>query len=240
MIRKSRLAPTTLARVIKLLTAASTLVVAGQAQAQLYWRADVGFSFSTGANIHDKNFALDGQICGDAACATAGKINDAGNSAVLSAGVGWQFSPNLRADATVAYRGWYKEDKTMPDGTNFKADVKSWNVMANGYYDFPFGWGTPYVGAGLGWATNRIGGISGTLQAPGGTKSGLAWALMAGVAVPISSVYLQSLEFGYRYIDLGELATDSGPLTGGTTSTYSGATGKLKANELMMGWRWRF
>jgi opacity protein-like surface antigen len=63
---------------------------------------------------------------------------------------------------------------------------------------------------------------------------------MAGAGVPVSSVYLQTLDFGYRYIDLGRLQTDSGPLTGGSTPTYSGSSGKLKAHELMMGWRWRF
>jgi opacity protein-like surface antigen len=216
------------------------LVLVGSAQAQLYWRADLGFSFSNRAGLRDRNFAADGVICADPTCTSPGKINDAGDSPVLSAGLGWRFNRNFRADATLAYRGGYREQRTMPDGTEVKAHIKSWNLMANAYYEVPFTWGSPYVGAGLGFASNRIDKIAGTLQAPGGTQSGAAWALMAGASVPISSTYLEALEFGYRYIDLGKLQTDPGRLSGGLTPTYSGAAGRLKAHELMLGWRWRF
>jgi opacity protein-like surface antigen len=189
-------------------------------------------------DFQDKDFARDGVICGDAACATPGKISTL-NSPLVGGGVGWRLSRKLRADATITYRGWYRENRVMPDGTNLKIPAKSWSGMLNGYYDFPFTWGTPYVGAGFGFGTNRVDDIHGDLQASGGTKSGRAWALMAGVSVPISSL-LQAMDFGYRYVDLGHLETSAGPLTGGRTPTYSGASGKLKAHELTVGWRWQF
>ena len=174
---------------LRLTVSASMLMAAGIAQAQLYWRGDIGYSWSTSADIQDKNFPLDQGICGNAACTTAGKIDDVGNSFLLSGGVGWRFNPNLRADGTLTYRGWYKLDSTMPDGTAFKADVKSWNLMANGYWDFPLAWGAPYVMAGIGYASNKVDTVSAvnsgiTLNVPGGTTGDFAWALGGGVGLP--------------------------------------------------------
>jgi opacity protein-like surface antigen len=183
-----------------------------------------------GANIHDKNFALDKGICGDAACTTAGKIDNAGKSVILSGGIGWRFNQNLRADATVARRLLYDVKQTMPDATDVAAKVHSWSLMANGYYDFPMARGTPYVGAGLGWASNKVENVNFSTAGAqsGGSKSNPAWALMAGVGVPITPRV--TLDVGYRYIDLGKFETGPG-------SGYSGVSGKLRAHELIVGFR---
>lgn len=217
-------------------------------QAQLYFRGDVGYSWSRNADIKDKNFALDQGICGNLACTVPGKLNDVGDSALLSGGVGWRLNPNVRVDGTVTYRGWYKLDETDGGRTTFKADAKSWNLMLNGYYDFALAWGKPYVGAGVGWASNKVDSIRGTnplvpgvtITAPGGTKSSFAWALMAGVGVPLNP--RMALDVGVRYADLGKLETDRGNLTSsgafvGPAGTYSGAKGKLRAWELTVGLR---
>lgn len=212
------------------------------AEAQLYWRADVGYSWSTNADVHDKNFAQDGVICGDAACSTSGKLSDVGGSGLLGAGVGWRINQNLRVDGTATYAGWYQLDKTDGAGTNFKADIKSWVLLANGYYDFPVGWGIPYVGAGIGWAQNKVDNVSGTnsgltFNAPGGTHSGFAWALMAGVSMPINPALIADV--GVRYVDAGKVETDAGNITSGgvTGPTYSGAEGNARAWALTVGLR---
>jgi len=229
---------------------ALSLTAAGAAQAQLYGRVDLGYSSSTSADIQDNNFALDGVICGDAACTTPGKITDVGSAFLVGGGVGWRFNPNFRIDGTVAYRGGYKVDASVPDGfgatNNIKSDVTSWNLMLNGYYDFALTWGKPYLGAGIGWASNKVDDIMVTnaafpgiaLSAPGGTKSGVAWALMGGVGIPLSAAL--TLDLGVRYTDLGKLATNVGPiLVNGTPTgfTYSGASGHLRAWELLVGLR---
>jgi len=227
---------------LQLTVSASLLMAASIAQAQLYWRGDIGYSWSTNADIQDKNFALDGGICGNAACTTAGKIDKVGNSFLLSGGVGWRFTPNFRMDGTLTYRGWYKIDETLADATNFKADVKSWNLMANGYWDFPLTWGAPYVMGGVGYASNKVDTITATnsgipFNLPGGTTGNFAWALGGGVGVRINPSL--TLDVGLRYTDLGKLETDSGVITfaGIPVGTYSGAKGNLRAWELTVGLR---
>jgi opacity protein-like surface antigen len=230
----------------RLAASAVILTVASIAQAQLYWRIDTGASFSTSADIQDNNFALDQAICGDPACTTPGKIKDVGTAGILSGGAGWRFNPNLRADGTISYRGGYKISDTLPDATTLRAEVSSWSIMANGYYDLALPWGKPYVGVGMGWATNKVDVISATnlvapgivIRVPGGAKTGFAWALMAGVGVPIDPAL--TLDVAVRYTDLGKLATEEGVLAVNgvfTGVTYSGATGDLKAWELTIGFR---
>jgi opacity protein-like surface antigen len=117
--------------------------------------------------------------------------------------------------------------------------------MLNGYYDFALAWGKPYVGAGIGWASNKVDSIKAThpavpgvtVTAPGGTKNNVAWALMAGVGVPINS--RMTVDVGVRYADLGKLEADAGNLTanGVAIGTYSGAKGNLRAWELTAGLR---
>jgi opacity protein-like surface antigen len=115
--------------------------------------------------------------------------------------------------------------------------------MANGYWDFTVPWPVkPYVGVGLGWASNKVDDVEGNdggfiFKVPGGTKSDVAWALMAGVSWPINPTL--TLDIGYRYSDLGKIETDSGNITFGgvPVGTYSGASGKLQAHKLMIGLR---
>lgn len=232
----------------KLAVSALLLAAASVAQAQLYWRVDLGASSSTNADIQDNsfqgnNFPVAPGICGNAACTVPGQIKDVGSAWILSGGVGWRFNPNLRVDGTIAYRTEYHIDETMPDATTFNADVHSWSFMANGYYDFALTWGKPYVGVGIGAANNWVddvsmtkGGVTAILD-PGGRTWQFAWAVMAGVGVPISPTL--TLDLGVRYSDFGDLRLDPGSLKniGGTVGVYGGANGKLRAWELTVGLR---
>jgi opacity protein-like surface antigen len=205
------------------------------ARSGLYFRLDIGFSQSTGADIKDKNFAGGPLICGDANCTVPGKLKDVGAGLVLSGGVGYRFSPHVRGDVILGFRGYLlnTSDASVPP-TKFKAPVISSSAMAGGYYDFATAGWTPYVGAGLGLAVNDIrtvtvdngAGFSGSFS--GGAKAGVAGAIMAGVGIPLSA--RAALDIGYRFISLGklEIAAEGG---------YGGATGKLNAHELTVGLR---
>jgi len=221
----------------------SAALVAGAAQAQTYWRLDTGFSKSTGANIHDKNYDANQIINGDPVENVPGKLKDVGTAFVLGAGVGRRFTPVMRGDVTLGYRG-YKLDAMDGAGSNFKGNLKSLALMVNAYYenDAASGSWKPYIGAGLGVAQNKFDSFSGinsagdTFTGPGGTKTGPAWAVMAGFAVPVSKAY--TLDFGYRYIDLGKIEIAAGTLDAeGIAVPYDGAAGKLKAHELFVGVR---
>ena len=201
----------------------------------LYFRLDVGFSQSTGADIKDKDFAGSGIICGDANCTVPGKLKDVGAGVVLSGGIGYRFSPHVRGEFILGFRGYLlnASDASVPP-TKFKAPVISSSAMASGYYDFATAGWTPYVGAGLGLAVNDIrtvtvdngAGFSGAFS--GGAKAGAAGAIMAGAGIPLSP--RTALDIGYRFISLGklEIAAEGG---------YGGATGKLNAHELTVGLR---
>jgi len=232
-------------RIIAFCSLLAALAASGAVQAQMYYRLDTGFSKSTGADIKDKNFVVDGNICGEPSCGTAGSLKDVRKSIVLGGGAGYRFNPSVRGDVTLAYRPGYKIDASDASDppVKFKADVKSWSLMASGYYDFPLTAWTPYAGAGLGFAQNKSGRVSLSDSAgradtaQGGTKTGLAFAFMVGAGIPLANKV--TLDVGYRYIDLGKLEIAAGDITdiGGGRTPYSGAAGKLKAHELTVGVR---
>ena len=81
--------------------------------------------------------------------------------------------------------------------------------MFNGYYDIArFDRFTPYVGAGVGLAYNKTGGVSFTGNPAldnvieGDNRWSLAWSLMAGVGVQLTE--RTTLDIGYRYLDMGK------------------------------------
>lgn len=233
------MAPKSTAR--QLACAAALLAAAGPAQAFDYWRLDFGYSASTkSANFGDKDFSTDGLMCADAACTSGAKIDEAGHAGVFGGGVGWNLKNDWRVDLTATYRTGYELSKLFADNTSIKADVTSASAFANLYKDFSLSWGRPYVGAGVGVSQNRVDEMQGSFNgasftAPGGRKTSYVYSLMAGFGVPLSGSMV--LDIGYRFVDLGELVTNEGNLTGSLTGHYTGASGKLQANEITIGLR---
>ena len=143
------------------------------------------------AEIVDKNFGLDGFIL-DSAGTGPGVVNDIGSSYVVGIGAGTRFSPMFRGDVVYSYRGGYELDDTDQFGDSFSGDITSHSVMANVYWDIPLqmtGF-QPFVGAGVGWAGNRMKDIStadgGVFLLPEGETSNFAWQAMAGVSFAVS------------------------------------------------------
>jgi opacity protein-like surface antigen len=99
-------------------------------------------------------------------------------------------------------------------GDPLHTTLKSYTMMLNAYKDLGnFGGITPYVGAGIGLAYNRIGETTFTETTTrhntilGHDDLAFAWSLMAGVGYQLSDRAV--LDVGYRYLDLGKATSDS-------------------------------
>jgi opacity protein-like surface antigen len=206
------------------------------AQAQTYWRVDVGWSAPVDkADFKDNDFYNSGNILGDPTFTQPGTLNNIDGSLIFGAGAGYRFTSGLRGDVTLTYRGFYNlNDSTFE--ADYNAHLSSTTLMVNGYYDFTAGGVRPYIGAGIGWARNRTDklvqdfrfGFANTFA--GATRDDTAVALMAGVGIPHAGV---TLDIGLRYIDMGKFETGNTAALGIT----GGHTGKLSAYEFTFGVR---
>jgi opacity protein-like surface antigen len=144
-------------------------------------------------------------------------------------GVGYAFNNWFRADVTADYRT-SSRIRALSSGSGyvdgFSTDApkfESTTLFLNGYIDLGKWWGvTPYVGAGIGVAHNRLHDYwsqvtcltavcsavftSARAMHPPGIENSLAWALMAGAAVDLGSGF--KLDLGYRFVRMGDVQTD--------------------------------
>lgn len=180
------------------------------------------------------------------------------------AGVGFRFNNWFRVDGTFEFRGGGYASATdvvynpfiLGNQTNtYKGKMSSMVALFNAYVDLGT-WKclTPYIGAGIGYATNRIHGISDqgivdatafgagyipTLGTAGSaTKGNVAWALMAGVGYEVNKNL--TLEVGYRYLNLGDAR--SGVIRNAFTGQVSGPfkVKDIESHDFRVGMRWNF
>lgn len=113
--------------------------------------------------------------------------DDLDDDGVYAVTLGWQFHPMVRAEVEGSYRN------NDNDGTG--GDARTNALFVNAYFDFKndtrF---TPYLGAGAGWAWNK-------LDAPGvsESESNFAYQGIAGVSYSIDNNW--ALTADYRYVD---------------------------------------
>lgn len=229
----------------------------GSISSGVYLRGDVGVGIT--------NFGKYEQEDVRAANGTWIAKEDRSSSFFGGVGIGYRFNNWFRVDGTFEYRGGGTIGATdqvdLGGGTllhnTYKGNLSSMVTLFNGYVDLGT-WNclTPYIGAGIGYASNRISGVTdqgvmSTLNAfgwgPGfstlgtagaGTKSNVAWALMAGVGYEVNKNL--TLEVGYRYLNLGD--AQSGHLI----NAYGGQVqGPLKikdidSHDIKIGMRWNF
>jgi opacity protein-like surface antigen len=196
-------------------------------------------------------------------------------SALFDVGVGYQVNNWLRFDVTGEYRGGGEfqslEQLAIPStGTQFgdfyRGNVSSIIGLVNGYVDIGTWYGmTPFVGAGVGFANNRLSGVTDTGFAYPGTgiagsptggyfsdasTTSLAWALMAGLDFNVTQNL--KLELGYRFLDYGKLQSGASHCFNGTgagggfsLANCGGSANVLSTSNLMsqdfrLGLRWAF
>jgi opacity protein-like surface antigen len=165
-------------------------------------------------------------------------------SAVVDAGVGFKILPFLRTDVTVSYRPDYNQNTTDPNTfVQQKADIKSLASFFNAYFDIPTGPlpVTPYIGAGVGVSRNQTGStfeadtFGNTISVSGATKTNFAYQVTAGLSFPIFVGI--AFDASYHYVDLGRFTTGSSANLNGAGVTVVPESGRLKANEVMIGLR---
>ncbi len=152
-----------------------------------------------------------------------GARNSVVQSPVLDAGIGYRFTPWLRAEALLSWRPQVDlsgQANFLGAGADQPVSVEAESLAGFGvaYVDLPRLAGLqPFLGAGLGVARNQVRGVTyrfpaigatATTSLPSGSSSDLAWLLTAGVSVPLSERL--ALDLAYRYTDLGALTTASG------------------------------
>jgi opacity protein-like surface antigen len=186
---------------------------------------------------------------------------------MIDAGVGYRFNPWLRTDGTLEYRGGgFRSRSRLVEatfgGTAEAAYADSGGVssivgLVNAYLDLGTYWGfTPFIGAGAGFADNRVSGVTdrgvaypsgGPIAASagsfaGGSKTSLAWALMAGLGFDLSPSL--RLELGYRYLNYGSVAVsgwrcaEDAPGAAACLPTVVSSRGRLATNDIRLGLIW--
>lgn len=214
---------------------ASTARAAGERDGP-YLRADAGISFEKLEDFHSGS----------------DRTNDTWNKRIGTPVVGLGFGYKLgqfRADLTFDYRLKKDLDKFLnpiPLYRRAEADITSYGVMANGYWDIGtvslghrFGDTemtlTPYVGAGIGGTilyTETARASQHNSFADSHEGHNFTWAAMVGAAVQVTE--MTAIDVGYRYQDLGP-HPDPSPLS----ISDIGFT-DLTAHDLRIGLRYSF
>lgn len=229
-----------------------------QAQTGFYLTGSAGFAKPRDAGIKNDPDS------GDALLNRGASLNDLDRSPVWTLGVGYRFSPLLRADLTVGIRNGLdlsdgEGTTASPAGRNdVNARIRSRAAFLTGYLDggsfMPAGWSAfnPYVGIGIGRAVNELSnlrvrneaaalGADNTIRTPSGKGTGIAWQLAAGVGIAVTSNL--TFDVGYRYVDLGAIKVDRGryDYSGFTAPSDTNALkGELRTHELAVGLRYSF
>ncbi|HEY7842657.1 MAG TPA: outer membrane protein [Bradyrhizobium sp.] len=211
-----------------------------------YLRGDIGFS-------NQKVNHLDTPGYHDPGITVPPTIGLGFDSAgIFGLGAGYQFNNWFRADVTGEYRGnanLHGLDIVSFNGgiigtDEYHGSKSEWLVLANAYVDLGTWWCvTPFIGAGVGASRNTILNFQdintpnlGVAFAPTASKWDFAWALHAGVAYKVTPNL--TLEFAYRYVDLGDgvtgALTDFTGFTRGRTIQFKDIT----SNDLRFGVRW--
>lgn len=231
-----------------------------------YLRGDVGVSY----NDSDR-WTQSPSNNGSTILSSGFVTNSLGGSAFVGAGVGYQFNSWLRSDVTAEFRtsinatGTYQEQTQFADinglnnfigQNNYKGNITSYVGLVNGYVDLGTWHGiTPFVGAGVGFATHYASGFtdSGYASINGSvtpvaanliqsaTKTNLAWALHAGLAYSVTPNL--KLELAYRYLNMGDAKSGNivcGALSACNTVVQGFKIKEMEAHDIKLGLRWQF
>ncbi len=214
---------------LALLATALPGMALAQDQSGPYVRGGGGFDWSRDTRLRDDNCAstqppaLFG--CGAGVDGSSlGARGNFGRNDVVDGALGYRISPQWRVEALMSYR----TRVDFSGNANFlnvagdqpvSARGNALSGFAVGYYDLPLiGRVQPFVGAGLGTTRNRTGGMQFLFPGLGpeaatltssGRLTDFSYLVTAGAAVSLRDGL--TLDFAYRYSDLGDMRTERGP-----------------------------
>jgi opacity protein-like surface antigen len=221
----------------------------------LYLRGDIGVSHY-GNSTHRSSFANTTVVVPGFA------INNSSfdNVAFAGVGIGYQFNNWLRFDVTGEMRttsrfsaiesytnAWANPGCGVRCYDTYGASIGTNVFLANGYLDLGTWHGfTPFVGAGVGWANHKVTGLHDISPQPAGgfgistdkSKSGMAWALMAGVGFEVTRNF--KLELAYRYLDMGSITTNPINCQGVAICPQEVHRYGLNSHDVKIGFRYLF
>ena len=216
-----------------------------------YIRADVGVGLNQNSSL--RQTLQPTNALGGASPATVRVFSSIGDSTIIGGGVGYQFNNWFRGDLTGEYRTYaaykYGSDYAAFCASAYCLDSYSANLssavfLANGYVDLGTWYGvTPFVGAGLGFAHQRLVGLTDVGVATGGfgvapdtAKFNFAWALMAGLGYTVSPNL--KLEMSYRYLNTGTFTSNPITCTDTASCFYETQSFKTSSHDFRIGMRW--
>jgi opacity protein-like surface antigen len=192
-----------------------------------YLRGDIGITNQKVKSLHNVLFDT---------APGFGFIDDPafGTGILMGLGFGYHWNNWLRFDITGEYRGktqFHALDRYSGCGAqctnDYTAKKSEWLVLANAYVDLGTWWCiTPFIGAGVGMVDITISHFrdrndlaNGGGYAPEGSKRNFAWALHAGLGYNVSQNF--TVEFAYRYLNLGDAETGDPLNLDGSNSTVN-------------------
>ena len=151
-------------------------------------------------------------------------VGEFATAAALELGFGYAATRALRLEVAAEYRprlAFEGRANFLEPGRrqSVVSDLSSLSAMLAAYVDLPglgvprLGPFSPFVGAGVGAARTRIGETRMTFPrtttiVPGAGRTGAAWMVTAGLSAALSE--RTTLDFAWRYTDLGEVRTGRG------------------------------
>jgi opacity protein-like surface antigen len=215
-----------------------------------YLRGDIGMSNQQVKSLNNALYST--------AASVTNVHKDFDSAPFFGLGVGYQFNHWFRVDVTGEYRGkanFHGLDIVRTTGgltltDDYRASKSEWLVLANIYADLGTWYSfTPFVGAGIGASYNTISNFTDTCATvsgcPGGSvatgdtasKWNFAWALHAGVSYKVNSQL--SIEFAYRYVNLGDAKSGDLITFDGTNNINNPMEfNKITSHDLKLGVRW--
>jgi opacity protein-like surface antigen len=217
-----------------------------------YFRADVGYSASTDPTI---TWAQTDPVTLNYITSAVSTLNmDNSWFGEVGAGCG-SGSRGLRAEIMLGNHGdrkidgepataWYVPAVGLPPEQDpMHTSVTSYTAMLNVYKDLGnYGGITPYVGAGIGAAYNKLDDVYFTgnpalvNRIHGDNDLSFAWALMAGIGYQVSDRAI--IDVGYHYIDLGSAQSGNGDSANNWNPHVN--IDDLTAHEIKIGLRYSF